>query len=197
MRNILFQFFFVLKYSSFVNSCSCYSLKNDFPFYFRMGDTYEYSDIQNKKIPSSKNIFFRDQQSFHRSTYVLSHRRFSTFIKFLPLKISSKSSIFVYSLKCEMRKRIEIMHDQFFSMQISKETHTYIYTYNNLYNLRLRNSLKCEKIIGIDIFEIFEKILLRRFELKLKNLLEQRMCTFVHSCVWRKGDDTFHRCYSI
>lgn len=88
LRNILFQFFFVLKYSSFVNSCSCYSLKNDFPFYFRMGDTYEYSDIQNKKIPSSKNIFFRDQQipSFHRSTYVLSHRRFSTFIKFLPIR---------------------------------------------------------------------------------------------------------------
>lgn len=166
-----------------MNSYSCYSLKNDFPFYFRMGDTYEYSDIQNKKIPSSKNIFFRDQQipSFHRSTYVLSHRRFSTFIKFLPLKISSKSSIFVYSLKCEMRKRIEIMHDQFFSMQISKETHTYIYIYNNLYNLRLRNSLKCEKIIGIDIFEIFEKILLRRFELKLKNLLEQRMCTYIRA----------------
>lgn len=80
-----------------------------------------------------------------------------------------------------MRKRIEIMHDQFFSMQISKETHTYIYIYNNLYNLRLRNSLKCEKIIGIDIFEIFEKILLRRFELKLKNLLEQRMCTYIRA----------------
>lgn len=80
-----------------------------------------------------------------------------------------------------MRKRIEIMHDQFFSMQISKETHIYIYIYNNLYNLRLRNSLKCEKIIGIDIFEIFEKILLRRFELKLKNLLEQRMCTYIRA----------------
>lgn len=68
-------------------------------------------------------------------------------------------------------------------MQISKETHTYIYIYiyNNLYNLRLRNSLKCEKIIEIDIFEIFEKILLRRFELKLKNLLEQRMCTYIRA----------------
>lgn len=83
----------------------------------------------------------------------------------------------------------------FFNANFKRNTHTYIYIYNNLYNLRLRNSLKCEKIIGIDIFEIFEKILLRRFELKLKNLLEQRV--YIHSCVWRKGDDTFHRCYSI
>lgn len=79
--------------------------KIDFPFYFRIEDTrMNIPDIQNKKIPSLKNILFRDQQipSFHRSTYVLSRRRFSIFIKFLPLKISSKSSIFVknvYSLK--------------------------------------------------------------------------------------------------
>lgn len=78
--------------------------KIDFPFYFRIEDIYMNIDIENKKIPSLKNILFRDQQipSFHRSTYVLSRRRFSIFIKFLPLKISSKSSIFVknvYSLK--------------------------------------------------------------------------------------------------
>lgn len=69
----------------------------------------------------------------------------------------------------------------FFNANFKRNTHIYIYIYNNLYNLRLRNSLKCEKIIGIDIFEIFEKILLRRFELKLKNLLEQRMCTYIRA----------------
>lgn len=195
LRNILFERIFLV----FVNLS--FFEKIDFPFYFRIEDTrMNISDIQNKKIPSLKNILFRDQQipSFHRSTYVLSRRRFSIFIKFLPLKISSKSSIFVknvYSLKCEAKKNNRNNARSIFLTQI-------IYTSKFRQNLKIIKNKRisshlCQKHQRTMIYIFLRYLRKYCFRIRIrKNLLEQA-CVHNVPCVWRKGDDTFHRWYSI
>ena len=87
------------------------------------------------------------------------------------------------------------MHDQFFLTQI-------IYTSKFRQNLKIIKNKRisshlCQKHQRTMIYIFLRYLRKYCFRIRIrKNLLEQAR---VHNvpCVWRKGDDTFHRWYSI